>query len=557
MGARAAACDHRLDAGMSALPHLREAGASLARGDATSALAAADRALVLDPGSADGWNLRGLARFHLGDFAGAREALETAVIANPRYANAWRNLAAACEAQGDASASARAYAQSVVVARGAGAADWYDAGLRALRVPLLSLAGECLERALAIDARHEGALNALLVVRDREHRPHDARAVARRLLAVAPESLVAMHGFAAVFSQATEPVDLAQGLDQALRIIAREPRHAAAHDCAAIIHGKLGAIEPALQHAREAVRHAPAIADFAYTLGRLLEENGRLEEADNVITSARTHTTSSARLLREHGTVKLRRGALPEAIVCFDEALRVDPADQTAIAQRALALRLNGETERARRVNDVERFIERTTLAVPAPFGNADAFNAALAHDIRQHSRLRFEPVGLAAKGGYLTEDLLADRTPAIVGFEQALRAAIDRYIARFAATRHDDDASHPFLRSLPREYRLNLWATRVAEQGSIGTHLHEESWLSGAYYVALPPALDGDATTAGWIEFGRPHARLPQPPEDDVIVLRPAVGDLLLFPSYLYHRTLPFAGAGERISISFDLSPR
>jgi len=37
--------------------------------------------------------------------------------------------------------------------------------------------------------------------------------------------------------------------------------------------------------------------------------------------------------------------------------------------------------------------------------------------------------------------------------------------------------------------------------------------------------------------------------------VLRPEEGVLLLFPSYLFHRTLPFAGEGERISISFDLA--
>ena len=28
----------------------------------------------------------------------------------------------------------------------------------------------------------------------------------------------------------------------------------------------------------------------------------------------------------------------------------------------------------------------------------------------------------------------------------------------------------------------------------------------------------------------------------------------MLLFPSYTFHRTLPFAGAGERISIAFDV---
>ena len=30
----------------------------------------------------------------------------------------------------------------------------------------------------------------------------------------------------------------------------------------------------------------------------------------------------------------------------------------------------------------------------------------------------------------------------------------------------------------------------------------------------------------------------------------------MLLFPSYFYHRTMPFTGAGQRVSIAFDLMP-
>jgi hypothetical protein len=77
-----------------------------------------------------------------------------------------------------------------------------------------------------------------------------------------------------------------------------------------------------------------------------------------------------------------------------------------------------------------------------------------------------------------------------------------------------------------------------------------------GAYYVVLPPALGGGGDdAAGWIEFGRPYRSLPQPEPGALRLLRPEAGTLLLFPSYLFHRTLPFAGDGERISISFDLA--
>ena len=31
----------------------------------------------------------------------------------------------------------------------------------------------------------------------------------------------------------------------------------------------------------------------------------------------------------------------------------------------------------------------------------------------------------------------------------------------------------------------------------------------------------------------------------------------LVLFPSYVWHRTIPFDGGGERISVAFDLHPR
>ncbi len=59
-----------------------------------------------------------------------------------------------------------------------------------------------------------------------------------------------------------------------------------------------------------------------------------------------------------------------------------------------------------------------------------------------------------------------------------------------------------------------------------------------------------------GWIEFGRPSAELPTVPDEALRWMRPREGLLLLFRSYLFHRTLPFRGAGERVSVSFDVVP-
>src|SRR5262249_26301710 len=153
-----------------------------------------------------------------------------------------------------------------------------------------------------------------------------------------------------------------------------------------------------------------------FGLSRLLEENGRLEEADAVLQQARLKSPEHAALARQHGTVLLRRGDPASAALAFAQALAFVPDDQSALAQRVLALSLSGELHHALALLGFDRFLKRVRLDVPEPFKYIGPFNRQLAEDIRHHSRLRFEPVGLAAKGGYLTEDLLADRTQAIVG---------------------------------------------------------------------------------------------------------------------------------------------
>ena len=58
----------------------------------------------------------------------------------------------------------------------------------------------------------------------------------------------------------------------------------------------------------------------------------------------------------------------------------------------------------------------------------------------------------------------------------------------------------------------------------------------------------------SGWLRFGTPPSELglDLPPYCDI---EPKVGRLILFPSTLWHGTVPFAD-GERLSIAFDIRP-
>ena len=87
--------------------------------------------------------------------------------------------------------------------------------------------------------------------------------------------------------------------------------------------------------------------------------------------------------------------------------------------------------------------------------------------------------------------------------------------------------------------------------------HIHPAGWLSGVYYASVPKSIaDGDPAHSGWLELGTPPSDLPPPERPLIRRFRPEPGLLVLFPSYLYHRTIPFEDDSPRISIAFDIEP-
>jgi hypothetical protein len=78
---------------------------------------------------------------------------------------------------------------------------------------------------------------------------------------------------------------------------------------------------------------------------------------------------------------------------------------------------------------------------------------------------------------------------------------------------------------------------------------------LSGVYYARVPDFIaGGSGGQAGWIEFGRPPDHFHNETQPETRAFRPEAGLMILFPSYFYHRTIPFEESGIRISIAFDL---
>nr|WP_237219744.1 putative 2OG-Fe(II) oxygenase [Sphingomonas arenae] len=94
-------------------------------------------------------------------------------------------------------------------------------------------------------------------------------------------------------------------------------------------------------------------------------------------------------------------------------------------------------------------------------------------------------------------------------------------------------------------------WSVCLTGQGFHSQHVHPQGWISSALYVDLPARLDG---SEGWLTLGQPQDSLGSGLEPFRTV-EPKVGRLVLFPSMMWHGTIPFA-AGERLTTAFDIAP-
>lgn len=155
-----------------------------------------------------------------------------------------------------------------------------------------------------------------------------------------------------------------------------------------------------------------------------------------------------------------------------------------------------------------------------------------------------------SVRGGTQTDGPLLSRIdPDLRALRTAIVAAVEAYRAQLPPI----DAGHPMLR-FRRDRRIRFagsWSVRLAGAGHHSNHIHPEGWISSACYIALPDRFDGDA---GWLKLGEPQAELAAglPP---IRKIEPKVGQLVLFPSMMWHGTVPFA-AGERLTVAFDVAP-
>ena len=258
-------------------------------------------------------------------------------------------------------------------------------------------------------------------------------------------------------------------------------------------------------------------------------------------------------LLRKACDACFLAGRPEEALVFARRIASLDPFSQYAAAYQASALRLMGDEAGAARLYDYDRFIHAAELAPPEGYADLESFHAALIPALEALHHADREPSYQSLRGGTQTHENLFDRPgadPAILQLGETVMAAAGRF-----ADSLPEDGSHPFLaRRAGKRSWSGSWSVRLREAGHHIDHIHTKGWISGSYYVSTPPCLADEAEKPGWIKFGEFGMEGgPSLPWQKAI--RPRPGLLVLFPSYMWHGTIPTKGPDKRLTVAFDIT--
>lgn len=226
------------------------------------------------------------------------------------------------------------------------------------------------------------------------------------------------------------------------------------------------------------------------------------------------------------------------------------PSDQMSVALLATACRRNDDPE-YKTLYDYDAFVRTYKIPVPKGWHDLDSYLADLSAELIEAHKFSAPPTVHAIRNGSQTHvDLRQLTSPAIKSFFEVIQPSISDYLQQVGS------GSDPLRRRNQNRFKAHsAWSVRLGKGGHHPDHIHPQGWLSAAFYVEVPPECDDDQTKRGWLRFGQPNI----PGAEDLLAehwVKPAAGLFVLFPSYMWHGTVPIEGDARRLAIAVDIVP-
>lgn len=545
------------------------------------AAAVYQKILSKDPGNAEALHLLGVVSLQNGDFPQAirliRDSIATAGE-NPDYLN---NLGQALYGAGDLSGALESYRRGLK-----GSPRHPDIlnnlGLTLNDLDRLEEAREAYEAALAQDGSWPDILHNYGVLLQAMGNLEKAQESYLEALRLEPRMEHTHLSLGSVFNEKGNKEAAIRAYQAAVEL---NPLYVEAHEALKFLYWDLGQKDRMDDSYFRACELLPQSSEAHCNLGKALIFSRKLDEAEKALNRALALDAENAAAHSELGCLYTKQKKFDEAAAEHQQAVRLDgqnpffreewgntlsmagdfkqavgvlqkahelhPRRSSILGALTIAMIETGDS-RVSEIVDNDEFITSRYLEVPDGFDDLDAFNEALHAELEAMHTDHPEPPGQTMKGGtQIPGSLFTNPTGLTAVLKEKISKALSEYIHSL-----EKDPDHPFLRYRNPDFRFTgAWSTILHGSGYDNSHIHNEGWISGVYYIKVPD-LPEDRWQAGegCLQIGEPPPRFVSERNKAQRVIRPIPGMAVFIPSYYWHGVRPFEKEAIRHSMAFDV---
>ncbi len=303
----------------------------------------------------------------------------------------------------------------------------------------------------------------------------------------------------------------------------------------------------ASQQVQLGLERQPNQSRLLYFKALLLANDGKVKDAFSIMqtiwqaTSTFSHGIELIKL-----SIKLTKYNV--ALQVISELKKEYTQNQLVLAYESTCLKLT-DPDAYEAFTQVKHSIKAFELPIPDGYDSLAVFLNKVQEVLVSMHNTTTRPLQQTLRKGTQTPGRLLDREhPILAQLKWAYETTVSRYIAELP-----DDSEHVFFKRKCASFKITgSWSVKLEESGFHVNHVHPEGWISSACYISLP---DNITDKEGCIRFGQSPLELGLIDEPDLIIT-PKEGILVLFPSFMWHGTLPFHSNEMRLTAPFDVVP-
>ena len=526
------------------------------------------KVLNMDPNHLMALNNLGVIFRELGENQKAKDCYEKAIEINPNYADAHSNLGNIFKKLDEYQKAKDCYEKAIIIDPNHNDAN-YNLGVIFKELDEYQKAKDCYEKVIEINPNYVDAHNNLGVIFKELDEYQKAKDCYEKVIKINPNYANAHNNLGVIFRELGENQKAKDCYERAIEI---NPGYVAAHYNLGIILKELGKLEEAEASYRQAIALKPDDLSKIYAgLGAVLQSNNKFEDAEMCYKKFQSLEPNKISNIKSRGEILFNQGNFEQALRVFDS---YDNITSKGCALESLYCLGRIESIYERIVAQTDLYSENIRVAAIAAF-LAEQQKKDTAHDFCNNPLdfIHFSNIATHIEDSNLLITEVIDELYNVKtkwehnttrnGFQSTidvfknplekmsiLKSVIINELTSYHSKFKNESCS--YITKWPSEKIVKGWHVILKQQGHQLAHLHPTGWLSGVIYLKVVPTM---GKQEGAIEF-----TLDSPNYLDNCSSRkmhhPKLGDIVLFPSSLHHRTIPFSADTDRISISFDLMP-